>query len=127
MTYRNFISIGLLSLTLVNGSGAVAKDQAHWTVLTEHFQCLKSNLEIYQQIASNVVVIFLYACPETDLVKAMAVNAKNSVMADVKIVADTAEQPAVVISFTHDQLVCLANLPISTKGKVVHLPLNPCK
>lgn len=103
------------------------KQERVQTLRTEHLLCLQSNLNKYLAAAEDPLVIFLAACPETDLATIMAGSSKNMAVADVEIAGDSPEKPAEVIVFSREQLNCLAKLDVELDRPVVQIPRQPCQ
>lgn len=116
----------LLAVFLPSGE-AQAQEKPVWNIKAEQLDCLRQNLNGYLATEQDPVVIFLSACPETDLVKIMASTSQNMAVADVEVVQDSANAPAEVVSFTRTELACLSEFIPDGGGPVVQVPRDPCK
>jgi uncharacterized protein YfaS (alpha-2-macroglobulin family) len=112
---------------LVQPAMVLAEGSDLWNIKADQFQCLLNNVDAYLATGQEPVVIFLTACPETDLVKIMASTSRNLAVSDVKTVDDSTEQPAEVVTFTKAQLACLAGVEVATSALVLQVPKDPCR
>lgn len=110
-----------------HANAAAAQGDGFWNVEADHFQCLQQNVDAYMATGQEPVVIFLTACPETDLVKIMASTSKNLEVSDVKTVDDSADRPAEVITFSRAQMACLAKVVPPAGARVLQVPKDPCR
>jgi hypothetical protein len=102
-----------------------AEDGSVWNLKADQAACLQKNVDAYLALNEDPLVIFLAACPETDLVKIMAQSSQNMAIAEVDRQEDSAEQPAEVITFTRAQLQCLMDLKLESGQAVVQVPRDP--
>ena len=121
------IALGLCLGLGVQPAPVLADSAGLWNVKADHFQCLLQNVDAHLATGLDPVVIFLTACPETDLVKIMASTSQNLAVSDVKTVDDSVEQPAEVITFTRAQLACLARIDPVAAAPVLQVPKDPCQ
>jgi hypothetical protein len=119
--------VAVFLAAFVPSGAAQAQDKPVWNIKAEQLDCLRQNVNGYLATEQDPVVIFLSACPETDLVKIMASTSQNMAVADVDVVPDSANAPAEVASFTRAELVCLSEFTPDAGSPVIQVPRDPCK
>ena len=103
-------------------SYAFAKIKGVWTLNIEHAECLKNNLQSYQETNHKIVIIDLNKCPETDPLANPLAKIQNSarLAPGVKTVrnADGLDE---VLVMSRKQLLCLSDSSFMQQGDVVIL------
>lgn len=118
------VALSVFAIFATNNS-ANAND--YWHIKSTHYACLIDNINIYQSVSDNDVIIFLDECPEVDVVKIISNRAQNSALPDVGRKDQTVDQPAEVIVLSKESLSCLVNLNVPDESGLVLLPKEPCR
>lgn len=124
---RNIKILLLLLIALMPSNTSYAED--FWLVKKSAIKCVIKNLPAYDSVKTNLVLIFLDECPETDLATILKNRTKNSSSLPKVPQTNSAEESELVevITLSKSQLGCLKTFDLSEKvNDILKLPKKVC-
>lgn len=106
---------------------AHAEDAKSWLVETKKIKCVVENLDAYQKVPTDIVIIYLDACPEADPTLAIGKIAQNAAIPKIPKAAKKPGEPEKVIFFSKAQIGCLSRLSTSGDAANIVIPRDPCR
>lgn len=121
------IVLAVALAVIISSNGVFAQETAVWVVESAKIRCVFENISVYLASKNDPVIVYLDACPETDMVAVFREMTKNSTIPTIRRRDKAPNEPEQVIVFTKAELECLSRHMPDTTNTLTRLPRKPCE